>query len=227
MFGIYGAMKKLLPLTLFASSLLTAWASAQAADLPMAPAYKAPVAVQQVYNWTGFYVGVNGGYAWGGADALNIITNRFDNSSTSISGGLFGGTVGAQMQMAHVVMGLEADLDWAGMKGASVITPTIGGSGPVVPFNASTNIKWESTARARVGYASDNVLFYGTAGLALLGAKTTLHNAGRRDALWRCSCKLHRHFSPGWPSARGWPRIWIYPVLKRKNRVSLCQRGFA
>ena len=171
-------MKKLLPLTVFASSLLTAWGSAQAADLPMAPTYKAPMAVQQVYNWTGFYVGVNGGYAWGSQDALNIITNRFDNSSTSISGGLFGGTVGAQMQMAHVVMGLEADLDWASIKGVSVITPTIGGSGPGVPFNASTNITWESTARARVGYASDNVLFYGTAGLALLGAKTTLTTPG-------------------------------------------------
>jgi outer membrane immunogenic protein len=171
-------MRKLLPLTVLASSLLTAWASAQAADLPMAPTYKAPAPVQQVYNWTGFYVGVNGGGAWGSQDPLNIITNRFDNASTGISGGLFGGTVGAQMQMAHVVMGLEADLDWASIKGSSIITPTIGGVGAGIPFNANTNIKWESTARARVGYASDNVLFYGTAGLALLGAKTTLTAPG-------------------------------------------------
>ena len=171
-------MKKLVPLTVVASSLLTALASAQAADLPMAPTYKAPVAVQQVYNWTGFYVGVNGGGAWGSQDPLNIITNRFDSVSKSISGGLFGGTVGAQMQMAHVVMGLEADLDWASIKGSSVITPTIGGVGLGIPFNASTNITWESTARARVGYASDNVLFYATGGLALLGAKTTLTTPG-------------------------------------------------
>ena len=171
-------MKKLVPLTVVASSLLTALASAQAADLPMAPTYKAPAAVQQVYNWTGFYVGVNGGGAWGSQDPLNIITNRFDSVSEGISGGLFGGTVGAQMQMAHVVMGLEADLDWASIKGSSVITPTIGGVGPGIPFNASTNITWESTARARVGYASDNVLFYATGGLALLGAKTTLTTPG-------------------------------------------------
>jgi outer membrane immunogenic protein len=46
------------------------------------------------------------------------------------------------------------------------------------PFNAKTNIDWESTVRARVGYANDNWLFYGTGGAALLGAKTTLTTAG-------------------------------------------------
>ena len=49
---------------------------------------------------------------------------------------------------------------------------------PLGTFNASTNINWESTARARVGYANDNWLLYGTGGLALLGAKTTLTTAG-------------------------------------------------
>jgi outer membrane immunogenic protein len=38
--------------------------SAVAADLPAAPVYKAPVAVAQVYNWTGFYLGGNIGYSW-------------------------------------------------------------------------------------------------------------------------------------------------------------------
>ena len=155
--------------------------SAFAADLPMAPAYQpAPVAVRQIYNWTGFYVGVNGGYGWGTQDPLNIITNRFDNVSTDISGGAFGGTLGAQIQAGHVVMGLEVDLDWASITGTGVRTATSGGIivGAGGPFNAKTNIDWESTARARVGYANDNWLFYGTGGAALLGAKTTLTTAG-------------------------------------------------
>lgn len=76
-------------------------------------------------------------------------------------------------------MGLEADIDWASITGSSVVTPTVGGLGiGVGPFNAKTNIDWESTARVRVGYANDNWLFYGTGGLALLGAKTTLTTAG-------------------------------------------------
>lgn len=164
---------------LFWTAIATATASfaslisAQAADLPMAPPYKAPMAAQQVYNWTGFYIGVNGGYGWGTQDPLNIITNRFDSLSQGISGGAFGGTIGAQIQAAHVVIGLEADLDWANIKGSGTFVPTIGGV-PLGSLNATTNINWESTARFRVGYANDNWLLYGTGGLALLGAKTTL-----------------------------------------------------
>ena len=120
-------MKRFLLLIASTTALLTTWASAQAADLPMAPVYQpaaAPVVVRQVYNWTGFYVGVNGGCGWGSQDPLNIITDRFDRFSHGISGGAFGGTVGAQIQASHVVMGLEADLDWADITGSSVTTAT-------------------------------------------------------------------------------------------------------
>lgn len=175
-------MKKLLLSFVIATAIVTTWVSARAADLPSAPVYQpaaAPVVVQRVYNWTGFYLGVNGGYGWGSQDPLNIITNRFDSFSTSIAGGAFGGTLGAQIQAGHVVMGLEADLDWADISGSSFDTPTVGGIGGLGgPYNAKTNIDWESTVRARVGYANDNWLFYGTGGAALLGAKTTLTTAG-------------------------------------------------
>ncbi|MFZ3358182.1 MAG: outer membrane beta-barrel protein [Xanthobacteraceae bacterium] len=167
-------MKAIL-LTVAAATLLTSSLCAQAADLAprsMAPAY-APVAVQQVYNWTGLYIGVNGGYGWGNQDPFNIITNRFDSFTTGLSGGAVGGTLGAQIQAGHVVLGLEADIDWADIKGSTVSNPTIGGVA-LGAVNAQTNIDWESTVRARVGYANNNWLFYGTGGLALLGAKTTL-----------------------------------------------------
>jgi outer membrane immunogenic protein len=170
-------MHKLLRATALTSLLLGTSLAANAADLPPAPAYRAPM-VQQVYNWTGFYIGVNGGWGWGTQDPLNIITNRFDGLSQSISGGVFGGTIGAQIQQGHVVLGLEADLDWANIKGSGTFMPTIGGGLPLGTFHATTNIDWESTARARVGYANDNWLFYGTGGLALLGAKTTLTTPG-------------------------------------------------
>jgi outer membrane immunogenic protein len=174
-------MKTKLRSIVTAIALLAISMAARAADLPMAPTYQpppGPVVVQQVYNWTGFYVGVNGGYGWGSQDPLNIITNRFDNFSQSISGGVFGGTLGAQIQAAHVVMGLEADLDWANITGTSLATATVGGVFLAGPFNAKTTVDWESTVRARVGYANDNWLFYATGGLALLGAKTTLTTTG-------------------------------------------------
>jgi outer membrane immunogenic protein len=134
------------------------------------------VAPAPVYNWTGFYVGANGGWAWGNQDPFNLITNRFDQLSTRISGGLFGGTVGAQVQVSYVVLGLEADLDWANIKGSTTAIPTVGGV-PVtaLPVNAQTKINWESTARLRAGLAVNNVMAYITGGLAVLEAKTTLN----------------------------------------------------
>jgi outer membrane immunogenic protein len=150
--------------------------SAHAADMA-APVYHpvVPVTTPASYNWTGLYVGINGGGAWGQQDPLNIITNRFDGISTDISGGVLGGTVGVQLQVAHAVMGIEADLDWANIKGSSNIVPTVAGIPfPGATLNASTNIDWESTARFRAGYAAENMLFYGTGGLAILGAKTNL-----------------------------------------------------
>ena len=145
---------------------------AQAADLSVP--YKAPVPMAAPsYNWTGFYLGVNGGYGWGQQDPFNIITNRFDSVNVNFSGGIFGGTAGAQIQMAHVVLGLESDIDWANIKGSSTVSAT-GFGAPFGPFNASTSITSVSTARARVGYAQDNWLWYATGGAAILRAKTDL-----------------------------------------------------
>ena len=165
-----------------ASALLSAVAlslglgqTALAADLPQRPVAAPLLSPNPVYNWTGIYFGINGGGGWGSQEALNIITNRFANDSVSFSGGVFGGTVGAQIQSGHVVLGLEADLDWASLKGSSTFVPTIDGTplSSAFAINATTKIDWEATARARVGYANDNWLFYATGGLAVLGAKTS------------------------------------------------------
>lgn len=66
--------------------------SAMAADLPLT----APPAAT-VYNWTGIYLGINGGGAWGQQDPFNIISNRFDHLAISYSGGEVGGTAGAEV----------------------------------------------------------------------------------------------------------------------------------
>lgn len=153
-------------------ALVGAVHSVTAADLPTRPGPAPIMSPVPVYNWTGIYVGLNGGYGWGNQDPLNLITNRFDGSSLAFSGGVFGGTAGAQIQSGHVVIGFEADLDWAGMKGSGTFVPAVGGV-PINPaaVSATTNIDWEATARVRVGYAQDNWLFYATGGMAILGAK--------------------------------------------------------
>jgi outer membrane immunogenic protein len=166
-------MKRLLLTT---ASLLTLAAAplAQAADL--APAARAPAPLP-VYNWTGLYLGVNGGGAWGRQDPLDVITNRFDEFTIDYSGGLFGGTTGAQIQVAHVVLGFESDIDWASITGRATFTPTIFGLAQPFVLHAKTSMEWFGTARARVGYAHDNWLFYATGGAAIIGAKTELATA--------------------------------------------------
>ena len=136
------------------------------ADLSTRPV-PAPV-VAQVYNWTGFYVGANGGYGWGSQDPMTPFSNRFDRTSFSTSGGMFGGTVGAQIQQGYVVLGLEGDVDWANVKGNGISTPTIAGLAQPITLNVASNISAMGTARARVGVAVNNWLFYGTGGAAFV-----------------------------------------------------------
>src|SRR3974390_331157 len=87
-----------------------------AADLPQRPVAAPLMSPTPVYNWTGIYFGINGGGGWGSQEALNLITNRFANDSINLSGGVVGGTAGAQIQSGHVVLGFEADLAWATLR---------------------------------------------------------------------------------------------------------------
>jgi outer membrane immunogenic protein len=163
-------MKKILISTSAAVALLTTSLIAQAADLPAKAYVPAPV-VAQVYNWTGFYVGVNGGYGWGTQDPLTLFSDRFDRSSFSTSGGMFGGTIGAQIQQGYVVLGIEGDLDWANIKGNGISTPTVGGlvlPGQPITLNITSNASAVGTARIRAGVAMNNWLFYATGGAAFV-----------------------------------------------------------
>jgi len=157
-------MKKLI---IGAAMAAVSSAGAIAADLPT-QAYKGAPVVAQVYNWTGLYVGVNGGYGWGTQDPLTLFSNRFDRSSFNVSGGMFGGTVGAQIQQGYVVLGLEGDLDWANIKGSGISNPAIAGIGQGITLNIASNISAVGTARARVGVAMNNTLFYVTGGAAFV-----------------------------------------------------------
>jgi outer membrane immunogenic protein len=165
-------MKCLLLAGCLAVGALTAQ-SASAADLSLAPLYKAPPSqLTQAYNWTGFYLGANGGGGWG-RSYWNAPSDRI-----GLSGALAGGTAGYNWQMGRAVVGLEGDVDWAHLQGTN--------SSALCPGGCTTSDNWLSTVRGRVGYAFDRVLPYVTGGLAVgdinaatpgfAGASTT--NAG-------------------------------------------------
>jgi outer membrane immunogenic protein len=180
--------------------LLAATVAVLAAGLaPLAKAdgySKSYQASTPVYSWTGIYLGVNGGYGWGHQDPFNIITDRFDNINVGFSGGLFGATAGAQVQVAHVVLGVEAEIDWADINGSSTIAPTMLNNPVGSTFKATTRMTDVSTAGVRVGYAQNNWLFFATGGAAIIGAKTELTTVAgpvcSSPLLPNCSGTSHR-----------------------------------
>jgi outer membrane immunogenic protein len=127
-----------------------------------APAYLPP----PPYNWTGFYVGINGGGGWGRSD----FSAPFSTGSFDTSGGLVGGTLGYNWQMGQAVFGLEGDVDWSNIRGSAVC-----GGGVTV---CETRNDWLGTFRGRLGYAFDRFLPYVTGGLAVGDIKTSIAGLG-------------------------------------------------
>jgi outer membrane immunogenic protein len=129
--------------------------AAEAADIPV-PIYKgAPRSVIAYYNWTGFYAGINGGYAWGNSDwDLGGVITGVD---TSPSGYMIGGTLGYNFQTGSFVWGLEGDIDYADVKGSATCLAIL---------SCETKNTWLATARVRFGYAFDRFMPYVTGGAA-------------------------------------------------------------
>ena len=146
------------------AALLSSIGAAQAADLPQrAPTpYRAPVAaVPFTYNWTGFYIGANGGYGWAGASASS---GGVTVDGGDLKGPFAGGQVGFNYQTGMIVFGVEVDGQWANIKESY--------SGFGLTFTDTINYFF--TARGRLGVAAQNVLFYGTGGYAHIGAKSSV-----------------------------------------------------
>jgi outer membrane immunogenic protein len=131
---------------------------AAAADLPPSPAapyYKAPaVYAPPAYTWSGFYLGINGGGAWGQSSWTTT-------GSSDTSGGFVGGTIGYNYQIDQAVIGIEGDIDWADINGSTSAA-------------GKTSDSWLSTVRGRLGYGADRFLPYITGGLAVGDIKASL-----------------------------------------------------
>jgi outer membrane immunogenic protein len=148
-------MKKLL---LASAAMMTLGvASASAADLSARKTmpYKAQPHAQ-TYNWSGFYLGVNGGGGWG------------DSNSSDGFRGLVGGTIGYNYQVSHTVFGLEGDIDWSDLSR----------NGSCAAFSCGIRNNWLSTVRGRLGYAFDRFMPYVTGGAAFGDIKTSVAGSG-------------------------------------------------
>jgi outer membrane immunogenic protein len=147
-----------------------------AADLAQ-PYVKAPPPLPPPPSWTGFYIGVNGGYGWSqrtgdifcpGGGVCNIV----NGSLLRPEGGLVGGQIGYNWETDNlVVWGFEADGQWADIhKSATAFV----GPGGLDTVNVDAKLDWFGTARVRLGLTPwNNWLIYVTGGLIYGGVKAS------------------------------------------------------
>lgn len=134
---------------------------------PKSPSFYSPV---PVFSWTGFYVGVNGGYAFGSSEW----SNATGSSDFAIDGGLIGGTLGYNLQTGTWVWGIEGDIAYSWIEGNN----TNAGAGGVCGggTGCTTRNNWFGTLRGRIGYAAGRWLPYFTGGLAFGDVEMTPNN---------------------------------------------------
>ncbi len=147
-------IRHLITTALSVTALFAATEFAIGADMPVKGAprsYSAPY--NPAYNWSGFYLGLNGGYAKGTTDF------GIAGASIDTSGYLIGGQIGYNWQPGNWVFGVEADLDWAGIDGSET------GVSGVLTATVDSKVKYLGSARVRAGYAWDHWLPYLTAGV--------------------------------------------------------------
>jgi outer membrane immunogenic protein len=152
-------MKKVLLSTVALSAFAAPAAAADLAARPYTKAPPAPIAV--VYDWSGFYIGVNGG--WGSSrkcwDFVDPVFGGAEGCHDA-TGGTAGGQIGYRWQASSWVFGLEAQGNWADFKGSNVslLDPTLRNQSRVDAFGLFTG---------QVGWAANNVLFYIKGGAAV------------------------------------------------------------
>jgi len=169
-------------LALAISILAISAVGASAADMAPAPVYtKAPPPVVAIYDWSGFYIGGNGGGGWAHKcwDRNTGLGGVFfaAEGCSDPSGGVAGGQVGYRWQRDHWVFGVEAQGDWADLKGSNTtlfvpFRPVgINLLPPFVPYGNQSQVNALGLFTGQVGYAWNNVLFYVKGGAAVTDDK--------------------------------------------------------
>jgi outer membrane immunogenic protein len=188
-------------------ALIALAAPASAADLAARPYTKAPPpAVAPIYNWSGFYIGINGG---GGSahkcwDIVNLggvlVAPSIPVGCHDATGGTAGGQIGYRWQTANWVFGVEAQGNWADFKGSNVnlAVATVQNESKIDAFGLFTG---------QIGYAWNNVLLYVKGGAAVVSDKyrvidiptgLTFNNANETRWGGAVGAGLEFGFAPNW-----------------------------
>ena len=202
-------MKKFLLSTL---GVVAMAAPAVAADLP-ARTYTAPPPMVAIYDWTGFYIGGNGGWAsshncW---SIVPLAGTAFADGCNDRSGGVLGGQIGYRWQASQWVFGLEAQGDWANLRGSriSILNPA---------FTTGTRVNGIGLFTGQIGYAWNAALLYLKGGAAVTDnsafINTTIGGVGIVSASstrWGGALGLgfEYGFSPNWTAGLEYDHLFM------------------
>jgi outer membrane immunogenic protein len=191
--------------------------AASGADLPARIYTKAPAMVAPVYDWSGLYIGLNGG----GASSHECLTITSDNGNAvfptsqgchNATGGLVGGQVGYRWQTSNWVFGVEAQGDWARLTGSGASL------GIRIPATNQTTVDAIGLFTGQVGYAWNNILLYVKGGAAVTDNKysTSFTATGvvynqASDTRWGAAVGtgLEFGFAPNWSVAVEYDHLFM------------------
>ncbi len=186
---------------------------AVAADLPVRTYSKTPEMIPAAYDWSGVYVGANGG--WGTAhrcfDSITAAgTFIAANGCHDTSGAVAGGQIGYRWQSSSWVFGLEMQGDWADLRGSSVsiLKPANTNRSRMDAFGLFTG---------QVGYAWNTALLYLKGGAAVVADRNDVLSGGvvaataSGDNRWGGTVGggLEFSFAPNWSAAVEYDRLFI------------------
>ena len=223
-------MKKFLLATVLATvgvMALGVAAPASAADLAPRPYNKAPPpVVTPIYDWTGFYIGGNGGWAQSRncVDFFDVTGFDFADGCRDRSGGVVGGQVGYRWQSSYWVFGLEAQGDWADLSNTriSLIDPG---------FSTRTKTDGIGLFTGQVGYAWNATLLYFKGGaavtsnrLSILDTLTGFEFASASSTRWggTVGVGVEYGFSPNWSVVPNTTICsWVTRIIRSRSSIRL------
>ena len=174
-----------------------------AADLPVRSAAPAPVVMAPIFTWTGFYVGVHAGYAWGDADYTFATNGHYNDAAgdafgNSIDGWLGGAQIGYNFQINQFVLGVEGSISATDLGKSRIGSPYFTGD------RWSTDINWTGSITARLGVAFGRALVYAKGGVAFGDVENRVSdsndyvNASSTRTGWTLGAGVEYAFTSNW-----------------------------
>ena len=198
-------------------SIVSTAGVASAADLAARPYTKAPPIAAPMYDWSGFYAGINGGGGWSDkcftiTNVAGVPVNPNSEGCHTANGGMVGGQLGYRWQAGSWVFGLEAQGDWADLKGSNSSLTAI------IPYTNETKIDAIGLFTGQVGYAWNNVLWYVKGGAAVADDKYTSYFNANGTVIYQASetrwggavgTGIEFGFAPDWSVAVEYDHLFL------------------